>query len=203
MPVFPEIARDLNGICEVHGQHSCRCPAVKEPGVWRIASIRIPDGGEVGRPVISAVGIILEGEAGAFAADASIQEPPEASVVELREIGHGILRRSHSRTLGSADIGGHGLLNAVTAFCSRGARCRRHVVWSNVHRSRQAGGVAVVVKLPPALILPPAVVHPVIPVICMGFSLTVSPAIRMLALFPIFYPHPILLPPGRPDAPGG
>src|SRR5699024_5032940 len=48
-----------------------------------------------------------------------------------------------------------------------------------------------------------AVIHPVVPTAAVAVALTVCPAIRMPALFPVFYPHPMFLPPGRPDAPGG
>ena len=157
----------------------------------------------MGRPVIGAVGVVLEGEGGAFAADASVQEPPEAFVVELREVGHRILRRSYGRTLRGADAGRNALLDAVSALERRG-RCRgRQAVRRDDHGCRQAGCVGVIVKLPPALILPPAVVHPVVPAIRVGFALAVRPPIRVPALLPVFNPHPILLPPGRPDAPGG
>src|SRR5699024_4008277 len=139
---------------------SCRCPAVQQPGVWRIAPIGIPYRCEMGRTIIGAVWIVLESEGGAFAADASVQEPPKALVVELREIGHRILSRSNCGALCGADAGCNALLDAVSALERRG-RCRgRQAVRRDDHGCRQAGCVGVIVKFPPALILPPAVVHP-------------------------------------------
>ena len=157
----------------------------------------------MGRTIIGAVWIVLESEGGAFAADASIQEPPKALVVELREIGHRILSRSNCGALCGADAGRNALLDAVSALERRG-RCRgRQAVRRDDHGCRQAGCVGVIIKFPPALILPPAVVHPVVPTVRVGFALAIRPPIRVPALLPVFNPHPILLPPGRPDAPGG
>ena len=62
----------------------------------------------MGRTIIGAVWIVLESEGGAFAADASVQEPPKALVVELREIGHRILSRSNCGALCGADAGRRG-----------------------------------------------------------------------------------------------
>ena len=68
----------------------------------------------MGRTIIGAVWIVLESEGGAFAADASVQEPPKALVVELREIGHRILSRSNCGALCGADAGRNALLDAVS-----------------------------------------------------------------------------------------
>lgn len=56
--------------------------------------------------------------------------------------------------------------------------------------------VAVVVKLPPAMILPPAVIYPVIPAVTVNHIVIIHPAIRVPALLPVLYPFPIFLPPG-------
>ena len=66
--------------------------------------------------------LTFESEGGALAADAAVQQSPEAFVPEFREIGHSILRRRDSRALRGCYSGRYFLLNSVPAFhgsCSR------------------------------------------------------------------------------------
>ena len=202
MPFLPQVAGDAHRIGQIHGEHTCRCPTVQKPGVRCIASIRIPDGGEMGRTVIGAVGVFLEGESRTLPADAGLQQTPEAFIAKLREVGHRVLRCCDSRTLGSGHPGRDSLLNAITAFqcssCCRGGQAVR----CDIHCCGQTGGVAIIIELPPALVLPPAVVYPVIPAVTVNFPLGISPAVRVPAFLPVLDPYPVLLPPWRPDPPG-
>lgn len=116
MPFFPQVTGNAHGIRQVHTEHSRRRPAVQEPGIRRVAAVRVPDRCEVGRAVIGAIGVIFESEGGALAADTAVQQSPEAFVPEFREIGHGILRRRDSRALRSRYSGRYFLLNSVPAF---------------------------------------------------------------------------------------
>ena len=116
MPFFPQVTGNAHGIRQVHTEHSRRRPAVQEPGIRRVAAVRVPDRCEVGWSVIGAVGIIFESEGGTLAADAAVQQSPEALVPEFRKIGHGILRRRDSRALRSRYSGRYFLLNSVPAF---------------------------------------------------------------------------------------
>ena len=63
MPFFPQVTGDAHGIRQVHTEHSRGRPAVQEPGVRRVAAVRIPDRCEVGRAVIGAVVVILKAKA--------------------------------------------------------------------------------------------------------------------------------------------
>ena len=114
MPFFPQVTGDAHGIRQVHTEHSRGCPAVQEPGVRRVAAVRIPDRCEVGRAVIGAVVVIFESEGGALAADAAVQQSPEALIPEFREISHRILRRCHCRTLIRADMICYLFLESIT-----------------------------------------------------------------------------------------
>jgi len=52
MPVAPEVPADGHRVGEVHAEHPLGRPAVHQVGVGGIASVRHPDGREVGAPVI-------------------------------------------------------------------------------------------------------------------------------------------------------
>ena len=123
MPFFPQVTGDAHGIRQVHTEHSRRRPAVQQPGIRRVAAVRIPDRCEMGRAVIGAVGIIFESEGGTLAADAAVQQSPEAFVPEFGELGHGILRRRDSRALCGRYSGRHFFLNSVPAFHGSCSRC--------------------------------------------------------------------------------
>ena len=123
MPFFPQVTGDAHGIRQVHTEHSCGCPAVQKPCIRRVAAVRVPDRREVGRAVLGAVGIIFESEGGTLAADAAVQQSPEAFVPEFREIGHSILCRRDSRALRGRYSGRHFLLNSVPAFHGSCSRC--------------------------------------------------------------------------------
>lgn len=195
MPLLPEIPPDGDAVRQVHTEHSRGCPAVQEPGIRRIAAVRIPDGREVGAAVVGAVGVGFELEGRASPGDFCLQQPPIALIAKLREIGHGVLRRRDSRTLICGDFCGHLLLNAIAAFQRGCGRRGALLVRRDAHGCSQACGVAVVVKLPPAMILPPAVVHPMVPAVPVGLAARIRPAVCVPAFLPVFHPLPILLPP--------
>ena len=66
---------------------------------------------------------IFESEGGALAADAAVQQSPEAFVPEFREIGHSILRCRDGRALRGRYSGRYFLLNSVPAFHGSCSRC--------------------------------------------------------------------------------
>ena len=123
MPFFPQVTGDAHGIRQVHTEHSCGGPAVQKPGIRRVAAVRVPDRCEVGRALIGAVVVIFESEGGALAADAAVQQSPEAFVPEFREIGHSILRCRDGRALRGRYSGRYFLLNSVPAFHGSCSRC--------------------------------------------------------------------------------
>ena len=118
MPLLPKIPSDGDAVCQVHGEHSRRRPAIQKPCVGGIAAVRVPNGREVGAAVVGAVGIGFELEGRASPGDFCLQQPPIVLIAKLREIGHGVLRRRDSRTLICGDFCGHLLLNAIAAFQS-------------------------------------------------------------------------------------
>ena len=87
MPLLPEIPPDGDAVRQVHGEHSCRRPAIQKPCVGRIAAVRIPNGREVGTAVVGAVGVGFELESRASPGDFCLQQPPIVLIVKLREIG--------------------------------------------------------------------------------------------------------------------
>ena len=195
MPLLPEIPPDGDAVRQVHGKHSCRRPAIQKPCVGRIAAVRIPDGREVGAAVVGAVGVGFELECRASPGDICLQQPPTVLIAKLWEIGHCILRRRDSCTLICGDFCGHLLLNAIAAFQRGCGRCGALLVRRDLHTAGQACRVAVIVKLPPAMILPPAVIHPMIPAVPVGLAVRIRPAVCVPAFLPVFHPLPILLPP--------
>ena len=42
MPLLPKIPPDGDAVRQVHGEHSCRRPAIQKPCVGRIAAVRVP-----------------------------------------------------------------------------------------------------------------------------------------------------------------
>lgn len=146
MPLLPKIPPDGDAVRQVHGEHSCRRPAIQKPCVGRIAAVRIPNGREVGAAVVGAVGIGFELEGRASPGNIRLQQPPIALVAKLREIGHGILRCRHRRTLICGDFCGHLLLNAIAAFQRGCGRRGALLVRRDLHTAGQAGRVTVIVK---------------------------------------------------------
>ena len=59
MPLLPKIPSDGDAVCQVHGEHSRRRPAIQKPCVGGIAAVRVPNGREVGAAVVGAVGIVF------------------------------------------------------------------------------------------------------------------------------------------------
>ena len=52
MPFLPKISPNGDAVSEVYAKHPGRRPAVEEPCVGGIGSVRKPDGCEMGSPVI-------------------------------------------------------------------------------------------------------------------------------------------------------
>ena len=137
------------------------------------------------------------------AADIPIQQTPKALIPKFREESHSVLGGCDCGTLSCGYSGIHFLLNTVSTFERAACRCRRHTVRLDRHAGRERSGIAVMVKFPPAMIFPPAIVDPVIPAVTMHISVFIHPAIGMPTLFPMLDPHPVFLPPGRPNSPCG
>ena len=60
MPVTPKLSSNLDAVCQIHTQHSRWCPAIYQPYIGCITSIRVPNRCEMGFPVIGAVLIFFK-----------------------------------------------------------------------------------------------------------------------------------------------
>ena len=111
------------------------------------------------------------------AAAHAVKKPPEALILELREIGDRILRRSNCGTLCCADMGTNSLVDPIAGFHGFSVCGWRLLIRYHRHIGSQTCRVAVVVKLPPSMIAPVAI--------------SISAAV----------PYPVFLPPRPPDTP--
>lgn len=180
MPVTPQVPVNGNGISQIHGEHPSRCPAVKQPGIRCVASIRIPDWGEVGSPAISAVAVLLKFMGHIITAVHPLQKSPEFLILKLRKIGHGILSWCDCKTLIGADMGYYFFLESITGFHRPFRSGRRLLIGCNSHICSQTCRVSVQIKLPPAMV-------------------TLIPIILLISAVP----YPMFLPPWSPHTPGG
>ena len=133
MPVTPQVPINDNRIIQIHGEHSSRCPAIQQPSIWRITSIRIPNWCKMRSPLIGTVTIFLKLMGHIIAAIHPFQKPPKPLILKFRKISHRILRRCHCRTLIGADMCRYLLLESITGFHRPSRSGRRLFIGCNSH----------------------------------------------------------------------
>ena len=170
MPVTPQVPINGNRIIQIHGEHSSRCPAIQQPSIWRITSVRIPNWCKMRSSLIGTVTIFLKLMGHIIADIHPLQKPPKPLILKFRKISHRILRRCHCRTLIGADMSCYLFLESITGFHRPSRSSRGLFIGCNSHICIQACGISIQIKLPPAMVTPvpviiliPAVPYPVFP----------------------------------------
>lgn len=97
--------------------------------------------------VIGTVAVVIELKGGAFACDRPVKQAPIIKVLELREIGHGVLCGGDRSALVCSNTSGDALLDTVAALECAACGGGTHIVWNNAHIGGEAGRETLIVEL--------------------------------------------------------
>ena len=140
MPVTPQVPINGNRIIQIHGEHSSRCPAIQQPSIWRITSVRIPNWCKMRSPLIGTVTIFLKLMGHIIADIHPLQKPPKPLILKFRKISHRILRR-RDRTKCHTDLA-HSASLPAPAYAGPGDPAQNHTNFCRIlpqntkHRER-------------------------------------------------------------------
>lgn len=134
MPIIPKASLNGYQVGKVHTEHAVRCPAVDQPCVRGIASVRHPDRREVSSTLIGRIFVGRKFEFGAISATGSLQQSPISFVLEFWKIGDCRLCVGDCRGLVCVDIGSDDLIDAIPTFHGFPRRSRVFGIRDNAYR---------------------------------------------------------------------
>ena len=116
MPILPKIPLHPDRICQIHGQHPGRRPAVNQPCIGRIAAIGIPDWQKMCPSFIGAEWVLLKLKPGLISPPHPFQYTPVALIIKLWKLGDGVLGFCHRMALIGAHPCCHDFLDAISGL---------------------------------------------------------------------------------------